>query len=173
MTNRPFDTRLLAWFERTVAEGGVTRAAATLNITQPTLSKGLRQLEDQVGGALLIRHASGVEPTEMGQRLVRHAKMVAAQLSDALDEVRDLKDGRAGRVRIGAGPSWVRRFLPTVIARLVDERPDLRIELIGGFDEALLSLLSEGKLDFVVAERPLEEKDDLPIQFDAKDLALV
>lgn len=157
---RNIDLRLLAYFQKTAEIGNITRAASALNVAQPTLSKALNLLETQLGVSLFERHAHGVSLTAIGSRLLSHADLVIAQVSDARKEVEALRVGAAGHVRVGAGPSWVRRIFPKVAADLLKERPDLQITVESGFDGQLLDRLSAGDLDFVVAERPLEDARD-------------
>ncbi|GAB5377098.1 MAG: LysR family transcriptional regulator [Acuticoccus sp.] len=155
-TPRAIDLRLLQYFLKTVEEGGITRAAAALNIAQPTLSKAIRLLEYQLGATLLERGPQGVVPTAIGERLLRHARSIMAQVHDAAAQIEAMRLGEAGSVRIGAGPSWVRRLLPEAVADALKERPDLEISVFGGYDESLLGRLFEGDLDMVVAEMPME-----------------
>ncbi|MCT8159524.1 LysR family transcriptional regulator [Pseudoruegeria sp. SHC-113] len=149
------DLRLLSYFLRTAEMGNITKAADSLNVAQPTLSKAIQLLEHQLKAPLFRRTAYGVETTVIGDQLLRHARLVAAQVADAVDEVEMLRDGTAGQVRIGAGPSWVRRMLPEAIAAALRDRPGLGIYVSSGFDERLLAGLDDGALDFVVAEKPL------------------
>ena len=159
-TDTRIDLRQLAYFCRAAELGGISRAAAALDVAQPTLSKAIQLLEHQLGVALFIRGPQGVTPTPIGERLLRHARLVMAQVSEAASEIEDLRTGKAGIVRIGAGPSWLRRVLPLAVARALAERPDVQITVSGGFDETLLGGLDDGTLDVVVAELPLE--DDRP-----------
>lgn len=150
------DLRLLQYFLATAEAGGITRAAAVLNIAQPTLSKAIRLLEYQLDVPLFERGPQGVVLTAMGRRLHDHARTIMAQVQDATGDIKRMRTGRAGTVRIGAGPSWVRRFLPEAVAAALAERPALGITVSGGYDETLLQGLSEGELDIVVAELPLD-----------------
>ncbi len=147
--------RLLSYFLRTAELGNITKAAEALNVAQPTLSKAIQQLERQLDAPLFYRNAHGVETTPIGARLLRHAKLVTAQVTDAVEEIEAMRDGSVGQVRIGAGPSWVRRKLPDAVAEALAERPGLQISISSGFDERLLQGLEDGALDFVVAEKPL------------------
>ncbi|AKO99502.1 Transcriptional regulator, LysR family (plasmid) [Marinovum algicola DG 898] len=158
MHPRNFDLRLLGYFFRTAQTGNITRAASELNVAQPTLSKALKLLEDQVGTPLLERHAHGITLTPIGVRLAEHAGVVMAQVRDAADEIAQLREGQGGHVRIGAGPSWVRRKLPEAISRITEQRPDVQVEVQTGFDSSLLRGLATGTLDFVVAERPIDSE---------------
>lgn len=149
------DLRLLTYFLRTAELKNISKAAEGLNLAQPTLSKAIRLLEHQLDAQLFTRTAHGVELTPIGERLLRHARLVSAQISDAVSEVEAMRDGSIGQVRIGAGPSWVRRKLPEAVAEVLAARPGIQVSISSGFDERLLQGLEDGALDFVVAEKPL------------------
>ena len=117
-------------------------------------------LEAQLGVELLKRGAHGVTPTAIGRRLMSHARLVGVQVNEALAEVESLRVGASGRVRVGAGPSWVRRLLPDAVAALLAESPEVDVSVTTGFDMRLLAGLSDGALDFVVTERPLVGEDE-------------
>ncbi|MDV7141819.1 LysR family transcriptional regulator [Tropicimonas sp. TH_r6] len=155
MANSKIDLRLLNYFLRTAEMKSISKAAEALNVAQPTLSKAIQQLEHQLQAQVFLRTAHGVTVTPIGERLLRHARLVSAQVSDAVEEVEAMRDGSAGQVRVGAGPSWVRRMLPEAVAAVLAERPGLQVSISGGFDERLLQGLEDGALDFVVAEKPL------------------
>ncbi len=148
------DLRQLDYFLKVVERRSLTAAAAELRITQPTLTRSIRQLEEALGVALLERLPRGVVPTEFGAVLARHARLVGVQLKDAVGEIEGLRGGRMGEVAIGAGPAWLRRLLPLAVTRAQAVRPGLRVRLTGGFDDGLLRSLRQGDLDFVVAELP-------------------
>lgn len=148
------DLRQLDYFLKVVERGSLTAAAAELRITQPTLTKSIRQLERSLGVALLERLPRGVVPTEFGAVLARHARLVGVQLKDALGEIEGMRSGRTGHVAIGAGPAWLRRLLPLAVTRVQAASPGLAVYLTGGFDDGLLRLLRQGELDLVVAELP-------------------
>jgi DNA-binding transcriptional LysR family regulator len=168
------DLRLLTYFCRTAELGGISRAASALNIAQPTLSKAIQLLEHQLGVPLFTRGPQGVTPTLFGERLLRHARLVTAQVNAAASEIESLRTGKAGEVRIGAGPSWLRRVLPLAVAQALAERPDVRITVTGGFDETLLGGLDDGSLDVVVAEVPLEgDHPDYAVEVLTRDRLVV
>lgn len=154
------DLRLLAYFQAAVEAQNITKAAERLNVAQPTLSKALKLLEAQLGVELLERSAHGVTPTAIGRRLMSHARLVGVQVDEALAEVESLRVGASGRVHVGAGPSWVRRLLPDAVAALLADTPEIVVSVTTGFDMRLLEWLSNGALDFVVAERPLMGEDE-------------
>lgn len=158
MPQHPIDLRLLQYFLTTAEAGGITRAAAMLNVAQPTLSKAIRLLEYQLDVTLFERGPHGVVPTAIGARLLDHARNIVAQVHGATADIEGMRTGEAGTVHIGAGPSWVRRMLPEAVAEAIVARPDLQLNVHGGYDETLLDRLVDGELDMVVAELPLDER---------------
>ncbi len=154
---RIMDLRQLEYFLRVAQRRNISVAAAELNITQPTLTKSIKLLEKELGVRLFDRLARGVELTEYGQTLLRHAEAVHVQISDASGEIAALRSGTFGSVAVGAGPAWLRRHLPLAVAQTVARHPGIRIRVGGGFDEELFRSLRRGEFDFVVAELPQAE----------------
>ncbi len=149
--------RQLEYFLAVAQAGSFTAASARVGVAQPTLTKSIRLLEQELGVVLFERLARGVVVTLSGSVLQRHAERLGVQVQDAVDELKSMAGGTAGTVRIGAGPAWLRRNLPDAVARIVETYPTVRVNVIGGFDDVLLRSLRAGDLDFVVAELPSEE----------------
>jgi DNA-binding transcriptional LysR family regulator len=137
--------------------GSFTAAAGELGVAQPTLTKSIRGLEQELGTSLFERLPRGVVPTEAGAVLLRHAERVALQVKDAGEEVAALSGGESSTVTIGAGPAWLRRHLPQAVARLITRHPAVKVHVVGGFDDMLFKALRSGEVDFVVAELPSPE----------------
>ncbi len=157
--------RQLEYFLTVAKARSLTVAAAELGVAQPTLTKSIRALEDELGVKLFRRQPRGVDLTSYGATLLRHAEALNVQLRDAITELRSLQDGMSGTVAIGAGPAWLRRHLPLAVARAVKRNPAIRVRVDGGFDDVLLKSLRRGDVDMVVAEVPSMEN--------AKDLRVV
>ena len=135
----------------TIAEvGSMVRAGEAIGMTQPAVSKTIRDLERDLGVALFERGNRGVTPTSYGEALVRHAQRVLAQLEHASEELNDLAHGAGGRVAIGtllAASAWL---LPKAIARLRAERPRVIVDVVEGTNDRLQPMLLRGDLDMVV-----------------------
>ncbi|MBR0839965.1 LysR family transcriptional regulator [Bradyrhizobium liaoningense] len=151
------DLRQLEYFLRVAQRKNISLAAADLNIAQPTLTKSIKLLEEQLGVKLFERLPRGVTLTSFGTTLLRHAEAVHVQLKDAGHEIAAQRSGAVGMVVIGAGPTWLRRYLPAALARTFSAHPLIRVRIEAGFDESLLRALRQGELDFVVAEIPSPE----------------
>jgi len=108
---RLMELRHLRYFIAVVETGSLTEAAEKrLHTSQPSLSRQIRDLEDQVGVELLRRSARGVEPTEAGKAFIDHARLAMAQVDAAVEAARRAaqpakprkarKEGRRGTVRL-------------------------------------------------------------------------
>lgn len=138
-----------------VAEhGSLSQAARVLGISQPGLTRSLRRLEAELDAPLLRRRPRGIELTEAGLALERHANAVQIQLVDAAQEVASLTHRRNTLVRVGAGPSWMTLLLPTAVARAAARDPALRIQVTTGQSDLLCSKVRDGSLDFALAAIP-------------------
>lgn len=155
--------RQLEYFLAISRARSITVAAADLGVAQPTLTKSMRALEAELGVTLFNRLPRGVEVTEFGRSLQRHAETVSIQLRDATREIESLRGGTSGAVAIGAGPAWLRRHLPLAVAQTMAGNPSLHVRVDGGFDDILLRSLRRGDVDFVVAELPSPVAPDLTV----------
>ena len=154
----------LEYFLAVVQAKSMSAAATDLGVAQPTLTKSIAALERDLGVSLFHRLPRGVELTDFGRSLLRHAETVNVQMDDAIREIESLRGGTSGAVNIGAGPAWLRRHLPLAIGRTLKRNPTMRVRVDGGFDDVLLRALRRGEVDFVVAELPSPET--------ARDLSL-
>lgn len=148
------DHRQLQLFLAVAERLNLSQAAEAMNITQPGLSKSMQRLQRTLGTRLYFRRGRGIELTEAGRALVRHAKLVETQFAEAQAEVRGVADGKSGHARIGAGPSWLSRYLPFTISRIMSQHPNVRFTVESGFPDKLIGRLRLGELDFVVAALP-------------------
>lgn len=123
------DAHRLRVFAAVVSQGSVHRAAELLGYTPSTISQHLAQLQRETGLTLLEKDGRGVAPTRAGVLLAREATEALGHLSDLDSFVQDLRDGRIGRLVIGHVASAGVALLPSVIGRLSEEFPDVRLEL--------------------------------------------
>jgi DNA-binding transcriptional LysR family regulator len=148
------DLSQVRYFHAVARHGSFSAAAKALGMTQPGLTKAVRRLEASLDCTLFVRLPRGVVLTQQGQALLRHASLLDVQLQDARKEVRALAGGAVGELRIGAGPSWLSRALPQIVAELTGEYPGLSFQVVGGFNGGLMEALSGGELDLVVSALP-------------------
>ena len=148
------DLSQIRYFNAVARHGSFSAAARALGMTQPGLTKAVRRLETSLECTLFSRLPRGVALTEQGQALLRHAGLLDVHLQDARDEVRALARGTVGVLRIGAGPSWLSRALPQIVAELATQYPGLSFQVEGGFNRSLMEAVRAGNLDLVVSALP-------------------
>jgi DNA-binding transcriptional LysR family regulator len=159
------DYRQLQLFLAAAERLNLSQAAEAMNITQPGLSKSMHRLQQELGTRLYQRRGRGIELTETGRALLRHGKLIETQLAEAQAEVAGIASGALGHARIGAGPSWLSRFLPDSIAAIMAQHPDVRFTVETGFPDKLVGRLRLGELDVVIAALPDNRVDpDLRFQ---------
>lgn len=134
-----------------IVEGGsMVRAAEAVGLTQPAVTRAVRDLERDLGVDLFVRGNRGVTPTVYGEALVRHARCVLAQLVHAAEEIDDLAHGVGGRVAVGTLLAASARLLPRAIASLRTGRPRVIVDVVEGTNDRLQPMLLRGDLDMVV-----------------------
>src|ERR1700704_6730330 len=105
----------------------ILKASRRLNLTQPTLTKALQDVETTLDLPLFERTNRGLEPTPYGEIFARHAKIVLAQLRHAAEELENLRVGYSGKVTVGTLLAAAARILPDAIARLKMEGPGVTL----------------------------------------------
>ncbi|MEM7069394.1 MAG: LysR substrate-binding domain-containing protein [Pseudomonadota bacterium] len=128
----------------------ILHAAEEICISQPAATKLLKDLETDFNVRLFDRTNRGVVPTEFGEALVRHGKLILAQLSHAAQELDDLNEGLGGRIVVGTLLTASAQLLPKVIRNLHEQRPNVSIVVRDGTNDFLMPLLHTGELDMVV-----------------------
>jgi LysR family transcriptional regulator, nitrogen assimilation regulatory protein len=144
------DFETLKLFLAVSEHGSFTRAAIKLGMTQPTISKRVGQLEDEMGSQLLYRHGRGVSLTDSGQRLIEVARSVIVQLETIKAEFDDSEHHLRGWVTLGLPPS-LGASLSVPLARAFQDRfPQAKLRIIEAFSGSLLELIEAGKVDLGV-----------------------
>ncbi|WP_296644821.1 pca operon transcription factor PcaQ [Roseinatronobacter sp.] len=124
-------------------------AAEQLNLTQPAISKTLKELEDILGVVVMERSRSGVSLTPQGEVFLQFAEQSTAALRHGLRSIQ-ATNSAAGRLRLGALPSVASSLLPGAVLDFVAKSPDTLVELHEGPHHDLTSRLRSGSLDLVV-----------------------
>ena len=132
----------LAIFSVVARERSFTRAAAKLGMSQPALSRTMRQLEERLGVRLLARTTRSVSPTEAGDHLLRVIAPRFEEINAELALLNEFRDKPAGRLRITAGEHAAITVLQPVLGKLLPQHPDLHIEII--VDYGLTDIVAEG-----------------------------
>jgi DNA-binding transcriptional LysR family regulator len=147
------DLRQIERFISIVDSGSLSVAARKLRLSQPALSKSLRQLEAELDTRLVERGARGVRPTAAGRVFHARALSVSAELRRARDEIEEVTGGSAGQIAIGVVPGQgiLNRVLPHTISTIVESRPALGVRVVSGTILELLPALRREELDLLLS----------------------
>lgn len=133
----------------------ILHAAQALHISQPAATKLIKDLELDFDVQLFERTNRGMVPTIFGEALIRHGKLILAQISHAAQELDDLNEGNGGRVVVGTLLAASADFLPRVLQSVLRDKPGLVVKLTEGTNEVLMPALRSGDVDLVVGRLPI------------------
>jgi LysR family transcriptional regulator, benzoate and cis,cis-muconate-responsive activator of ben and cat genes len=148
------ELRHLRYFTAVAEEQNVTRAAARLHVSQPPLSRQIRDLEEELGVQLFKRTAKSVELTEAGKIFLTEARAVLLRSQEAVQAVRAVAGGSRGQVRVGYAPSLTVEILPKALKLLEQQHPGTRVALHDCSTEEYGRMLLERKLDVALGVPP-------------------
>ncbi|KAA9159655.1 LysR family transcriptional regulator [Amycolatopsis acidicola] len=135
----------------TIAEhGSVVRAAEHLHVTQPVVTRALRELEGILGARMFDRGPRGVRPTVYGQAFVEHAQAVLAEVRKAGRHVAELTGARVGTVTVGTHLAGANVLLPRAIAQLKKDRPQVTVVVREATPDVLQTDLLTGRIDLML-----------------------
>lgn len=149
------ELRVLRYFLSVAREGNITRAAERLFVTQPTLSKQLRELEEELGCRLFERGARAIALTEEGRLLRVRAEEILGLAERARAEIAE-REALGGELAIAAGETPAMRILARAARMLRAEHPALRLTLHSGNAEDVADRLARGLADFGLLLEPCD-----------------
>ena len=147
----------LRLFAAVVDEGGFTKAAAALGLSQPAISKSLNELERQLRIKLLDRGGRSATLTPAGRVLYGRARELFGVERDAERELRELRGLKRGLLRIGAGTTIATYMLPAILGRFHLRHPRVRVRVSIASTRAIVRMLLEARVDAAVVERPVAD----------------
>ncbi|MCR5005399.1 MAG: LysR family transcriptional regulator [Clostridiales bacterium] len=144
------EIRTLRYFLAVAREENMTRAADLLHVTQPTLSKQLKALEDELGKKLFVRHSFSLSLTEEGILLRDRAEDLVSMADKIEQEFLSLDDITGGDIYFGLAESYQIRYLAREIQKFKTAYPKMRYHITSGDTEQVTEKLDKGLLDFAV-----------------------
>jgi len=155
------EIRSLRYFLAVAREENMTRAAEQLHVSQSTLSKQIRALEEELGKKLFIRHSFRIELTEEGILLRKRAADLVEMADKISSEFLSIDEITGGEIYFGLAESYQIRHLARVIRSFQERYPDFHYHILSGGTEQVTEKLDKGILDFaVLVEEPDEDKYD-------------
>lgn len=153
---RNFDLNALRSFLAVAETGGVTRAAAAVNLTQSAVSMQIRRLEDFVGAALLDRAGRGVALTPAGEQLAAYARRMLALNDEAWGRL--TAPDYSGEIVLGVPQDIVHQAVPQVMRAFAAAWPRVRVDLISSFTMRLRESFARGEADIILTTEPRVEE---------------
>jgi LysR family transcriptional regulator, benzoate and cis,cis-muconate-responsive activator of ben and cat genes len=144
----PMELRHLRYFVAVAAHGSFNRAAQILHLTQPALSRQVKDLEEELGVPLLVRGQNTVKLTESGDLFYEEAREVIARANEAVQRVRG--EARSETLRVGYAPSIIAGIVSAALEKFQSVTPRVRIELTDLSSREINELANEGRLDMVI-----------------------
>jgi DNA-binding transcriptional LysR family regulator len=150
------ELRHLNYVSAAAEHGSFRKAATALGVEESAISRRIRDLEDEIGVALFIRHHSGVKLTYAGQRFVGRAREALKQVRYAMKDVRMAGSGEEGIVRIGIFSSMASGFLATLLQTYHSAHAGVRLDVIEGGPTLHIAAVRQHQIDVAfLAGRPL------------------
>ena len=161
------DIRVLRYFLTVAREESFSRAADALYLSQPTLSRQIREMEEELGVQLLVRTNRNVRLTQEGQRLRRRAQEIVDLMDKTQEEFASPEGEVAGEIAIGCGETQIMREVAKVAIPLQHEHPGIHFNLYSANADDVSEKLDQGLLDFGLMFEPFDMRkyDTLMLPF--------
>jgi len=150
--------RHLHTFVEVARQKSVVKAAEILNVSQPAVTKTIRELEEALGVSVFEREGRGIRITRYGEVFLRHAGAALTALRQGVDSVSQELFDAAPPVRVGALPTVSTRIMPRAMSAFLNEKTGSRVKIVTGDNAVLMEQLRVGDLDLVVGRLASPEK---------------
>ncbi|HIZ08548.1 MAG TPA: LysR family transcriptional regulator [Candidatus Eubacterium avistercoris] len=150
------EIRVLRYFLTVAREGSITKAADVLHVSQPTLSKQLMDLENELGKKLFLRGSRNITLTEAGMYLHKKASEIVELTDQTAADFQNMEEIVYGDIHIGSGETDAIRLVARVLKEIQKEHPQIRYHFFSGNAEDVKERLDSGLLDFGVLIEPTD-----------------
>jgi DNA-binding transcriptional LysR family regulator len=139
-----FDLVDLSLFRHVVEAGSITRGAERAHLALAAASTRIRNMEETLGAALLLRGRHGVTPTQAGRTLLQHARAMLAQAERLREDLGAYAGGLAGQVRVLSNTNALTEFLPEALSSFLSANPHVSVDLEERLSDEIVGLIAEG-----------------------------
>jgi LysR family transcriptional regulator for metE and metH len=152
------EIRHLKLVDAIARDGGMTRAAGRLNLTQSALSHQLREIEDRLGTPLFLRLKKKMLLTEAGEKVLASSRLILDELQRTEDSVRRLSSGQEGVLRISTQCNTCYHWLPSMLKTFNARFPKVEVQIVVEATNSPVDALLEGKLDIAIVHKQTLDK---------------
>jgi DNA-binding transcriptional LysR family regulator len=142
-----FDLTDLGLFRHVVEAGSITRGAERAHLALAAASTRIRNMEEALGAALLLRGRAGVTPTQAGRTLLQHARTILAQSERLREDLGAYAGGLGGNVRVLSNTNALTEFLPETLSSFLAAHPHVSVDLEERLSDEIVGLIAEGVAD--------------------------
>ena len=151
------ELRHLRYFIAAAEEENVSRAALKLHVSQPGISRQIKDLEEEIGFQLFERSAKSLKLTDAGKTFLAEAKTILQRADDAVKKAKAVAENAGGELHVGYAPSLTVKILPQALRVFQEKYPNVRVALRDLSSEEMLTQLREGKLHLALTVPPAKK----------------
>src|SRR6478672_2338458 len=142
-----FDLADLSLYRHIVEAGSITHGAERANLALAAASTRIRNMEEALGAALLVRGRQGVRPTQAGSTLLQHARTILRQADRLREDLSAYAGGMAGQIRLLSNTNALTEFLPEALSSFLAAHPHVSVDLQERLSDEIVGLIAEGVAD--------------------------
>ena len=166
------DIRHLTYFIEVAKNKSFTKASQSLHLSQSTISKVVKSLEEELHVELIDRSTKKIELTEAGEIVLAEGEMIMDSLNDLSTHLYELMNLKKGKIKIGIPPIIGFLFFPKIIKGFNNLYPDIKIKIFEDDSQKVKQEVRDGKLDLGVVMLPVDEKEFDVVPFVCEELSL-
>src|SRR5258708_24104925 len=151
-----FDLADLSLFRHVVEAGTITGGAARANLALAAASPRIRNMEEALGAALLVRGRAGIAPTQAGRTLLQHARTILRQAERLREDLGVYAGGQAGQIRLLSNTNALTEFLPEALSSFLAGHPQVSIDLEDRLSDEIVGLIAERDADLGILAPPVD-----------------
>src|SRR6267378_1226476 len=142
-----FDLVDLSLFRHVVDAGSITHGAERAHLALAAASTRIRNMEEALGAALLVRGRQGISPTQAGRTLLQHARTMLRQAERLREDLGAYAGGLAGQIRVLSNTNALTEFLPEALSSFLAAHPNVSVDLEERLSDEIVGLIAEGVAD--------------------------
>ncbi|WP_430786936.1 LysR family transcriptional regulator [Virgibacillus flavescens] len=146
-------------FDHVIRLGSFSKAARYLNVSQPTISIRIKELEKSVGGALFYQSGKQMKLTELGNGFLPYARQALDVLIKGVERAQLIKEGKMGEVTVGTLPTFTNGIFSSTIADIHEKYPDINVAIHTGHNQQIIEMLYDGSINLGFMTHPFFNSD--------------